>query len=54
MKYKALMAARFQLQKTWDRIDYTIDVVDPGVKALEQNAAQGELPEFVLEDEEDA
>ncbi len=48
-KSKAVLSARFALKRAFDRIDYDLDVVRPAVSAIKNDAAVGELPEFVLD-----
>jgi hypothetical protein len=49
-KLVALRRAEFRLRQRFDAIDFEIDVIKPEVEALDQAAAQGELPEYTVED----
>lgn len=50
-KLVALRRAEFRLKQRLDSIDYEIDVLKPQIEELDRRAAQGELPEFTVEDE---
>lgn len=45
-KHRAWMNAQLALKQAWERIDFRFDVVKPSIKQLEEDAAQGELPDF--------
>ena len=46
LKKAALLRANFNARVALDRIDHKLDVVDPALKAIDEGAANGELPEF--------
>ena len=46
-KARAVLNARFALQRAFDKIDYDLDVVKPKINDLRADAAQGQLPAFV-------
>ena len=43
-KTRAILSARFALQRQLDRIDYDIDIVRPELSRIDEAAALGELP----------
>lgn len=43
-KTRAVLAARFALQRQLDRIDYDLDVIQPKLAEVEDAAARGEIP----------
>lgn len=43
-KTRAILAARFALQRVLDRIDYDIDVIKPTLASVEDDAANGKIP----------
>jgi hypothetical protein len=45
-KTRAILAARFSLQRQLDRIDYDLDVIKPTLSEIEADAANGEVPEI--------
>jgi hypothetical protein len=46
-KARAVLNARFALQRAFDKIDYDLDVVKPKINDLRADAAHGTLPAFV-------
>lgn len=55
-KKVALERAKFRLRQRFEAIDFELDVLQPQLEALEESAAQGQLPVISIldEDEEDA
>ena len=52
-KLLAIRRAERRLIHRLDDIDWELDALKPQAEALEQGAAQGELPEFTVEKDED-
>jgi hypothetical protein len=44
LKTAASLRAKLMFEQNLARIDHRIDVIEPAVKAIEERAAQGELP----------
>jgi hypothetical protein len=49
-KLVALKRAEFALKQRFEKIDFELDVLRPQIEELESLAAQGQLPEFSIED----
>ena len=49
-KLKAIRRAEFALKQRFEKIDFELDVLKPQVQELEDQAAQGALPEFTIEE----
>lgn len=47
-KRAALMRAEFNAKVALERIDFTIDVLDPAMREVERQVAAGELPVFEI------
>ena len=43
-KTRAILSARFALQRVLDRIDYDLDVIKPALAEVDDQAANGHLP----------
>ena len=43
-KTRAVLSARFALERQLKRIDYDIDVIRPALSRVDEGAANGELP----------
>lgn len=54
LKTAAVLRAQFNCRVALDRIDFRFDVIDPQVQQVALDAAKGELPEFIIvEDDSD-
>jgi hypothetical protein len=51
-KTKIVLRAKLAIKQAFERVDYKYDVINPEIKALKDDAAQGELPAYTtnLED----
>ena len=47
-KLTTVLRAQFSLQQRLDKIDFELDVIQPEVRAMEEGAARGELPQLSL------
>jgi hypothetical protein len=43
-KTRAILAARFSLERVLARIDYDLDVIKPTLAGVDEAAANGEIP----------